>query len=318
MSTEPQPEDVLPERPPPHRIVWMAVRTFLDHGMMDAAAALTYFAMLSLFPALLTIVSVLALVGSPDLPVRAANYLAENGAAPTTVNAVRDVLDAMINTSSGKSGVTFVLALVLALNGSSGAYGAAGRALNRVYGVDEDRSFVKRKITDLIATSVVLLLFGAVLVALFLGGGIADDLFGTIGLGSGAASVWAIARWPLAFGGALLAYGIVYAFAPDVEPRRLSWLSHGAVTAVSIWILGSVGFGLFLQSFPSYGAAYGAFGAAILLLLWLYITANAFLFGAELNATIRRVALTADGGPPFVNPPPVGPRPGAEPTPDTA
>jgi membrane protein len=307
METSAQPEDVAAPRPSRLRIGWMAFKRFMDHGMTDNAASLTYFAMLSLFPALLMTVSLLSLLGSPQLPADAAQYLADNGAAPNTVNSVRDVLDSMVKTSSGQSLVTFVVAVALALNGASGAYAAAGRALNKVHGVDEDRSFVRRKITDLAATLVVLLLLVAVLVALFLGGGVADDLFGKIGLGSTAAAIWSVARWPAAFLAALLAYAIVYAYAPDVEPRKLRWLSPGATVAVAIWLIGSAAFGLFLKASPSYGAAYGAFSAAILLLLWLYITTNAFLYGAELNATIRRVDLTADGGPPFPTPPPSDP-----------
>jgi membrane protein len=101
MDTEPQPRDLVPERPSAPRIAWLAFKRFLDHGMTDNAASLTYFAMLSLFPALLMVVSLLSLLGSPDLPVRAAQYLADNGAAPNTVNSVRDVLDAMVKTSSG-------------------------------------------------------------------------------------------------------------------------------------------------------------------------------------------------------------------------
>lgn len=311
MDTEPQPRDILPDRPSPPRIAWLALKRFLDHGMTDNAASLTYFAMLSLFPALLMVVSLLSLLGSPDLPAEAAQYLADNGAAPTTVDAVRDVLHNMVQTSAGQSILTFLVASALALNGASGAYAAAGRALNKVNGVDEDRSFLRRKLQDLAATLVVLLLLVLVLVALFLGGEIADDLFGTIGLGSTAAAIWAIARWPAAFLAALLAYAVVYAYAPDIEPRRLRWLSPGAVVAVTVWLIGSFGFGLFLRAAPGYGAAYGAFTAAILLLLWLYIATNAFLYGAELNVMIRRLELTAGGGPPFLTPPPG--QPGAEP-----
>lgn len=304
MDTEPQPQDVVPDRPSAPRIAWLAVKRYLDHGMTDNAASLTYFAMLSLFPALLMMVSLLSLLGSPQLPGDAAHYLADHGAAPNTVNSVRDVLDTMVKTSSGQSIVTFVVAIALALNGASGAYAAAGRALNRVYGVEEDRSFLRRKLTDLAATLVVLTLLVLVLVALFLGGGVADDLLGTIGLGSTGAFIWSIARWPAAFLLALLAYGVVYAYAADDDSRTLRWISPGAVVAVVVWLLGSAGFGLFLQASPGYGAAYGVFSAAILLLLWLYITTNAFLYGAELNEMIRRVELTADGGPPFVTPPP--------------
>jgi membrane protein len=304
MDTEAQPQDIVPDRPSAPRIAWLAVKRYLDHGMTDNAASLTYFAMLSLFPALLMTVSLLSLLGSPQLPADAAQYLADHGASPNTVNSVRDVLDKMVQTSSGQSIITFAVAVVLALNGASGAYAAAGRALNKVHGVEEDRSFLRRKLEDLAATLVVLLLLVLVLVALFLGGGVADDLLGTIGLGSTGAFVWSIARWPAAFGCALAAYSLVYAYAPDIEPRERRWISPGAVVAVLVWLVGSAGFGLFLKASPGYGAAYGAFTAAILLLLWLYITTNAFLYGAELNAMIRRIELTADGGPPFVTPPP--------------
>ncbi|MCW2958701.1 MAG: YihY/virulence factor BrkB family protein, partial [Solirubrobacterales bacterium] len=239
MDTSPQPADVAPPRPSPPRIAWMAFKRFMDHGMTDNAASLTYFAMLSLFPAMLMTVALLSLLGSAQLPADAAGYLADHGAAPNTVNSVRDVLEKMVETSSGQSVIAFVVAVALALNGASGAYAAAGRALNKVNGVDEDRSFLRRKVTDLTATLVVLVLLVIVLVSLFLGGGIADDLFGKIGLGSTAASIWSIARWPAAFLIALLAYAIVYAFAPDDEPRELRWLSPGAIVAVLIWLVGS-------------------------------------------------------------------------------
>lgn len=303
----PDPGDLAAARPSRPRIAWMALKQFLDHGMTDNAASLTYFAMLSLFPALLMTVSLLSLVGSAQLPGDAAQYLADNGAAPNTVKSVKDVLETMVKTSSGQSIATFVVAIALALNGTSGAYAAAGRALNKVRGIEEDRSFLRRKVTDIAATLVVIVLIVLVLVALFLGGGIAGDLFSTIGLGSTGALVWSIARWPAAFLLALLAYAIVYAYAPDVEHRKLQWLSPGAIVAVSIWLLGSAGLGLFLKASPGYGAAYGAFTAAILLLLWLYITTNAFLFGAELNATLRRIDATAGAAPPFLTPPPADP-----------
>jgi len=285
------------------RLAWRALSRFRAHHMTDLAASLTYYAMMSLFPALLAAVSLLSLIGSADLAQKAADYLGRHGANPTTTQAIHDVLAKLTSTSASKSGPTFVIGLLLAINGASGAYGAAGRALNRVHGVEEDRSFVRRKLADLGATMIVLLLLVLVVIALFLGGQLATDVFGTIGLGDTGAQVWAVARWPAAIAGASLAYAIVYAYAPDLEHRRLAWHSLGTVTAVGIWILGSFGFGLFLQSFPRYGAAYGAFGTAIILLLWLFITANAFLYGAELNVTVRQERNPADG-PPFLTPPP--------------
>ena len=97
-------------------------------------------------------------------------------------------------------------------------------------------------------------------------------------------------RWPVALVAATVAYGLVYGLAPDVEPRRIRWITPGAVVGVVLWIVLSLGFAIYVQNFSSYGAAYGAFGAAIVLLLWLYLSANAFLFGAELNAELERAA----------------------------
>ena len=311
MSSEPMADD--PPRPSLHRLAWRALASFRAHQMTDNAASLTYYAMLSLFPALLMVVSLLGLFGAADLATRAANYVTDHGADQTTATTVHDVLQKVTDSSGAKAGVSFAIATVLALNGASGAFGAAGRALNKVHAVNEDRGLVRRKATDLGATLCVLALFVVVLVSLFLGGQIARDLFGTIGLGSAAAGVWSIARWPVAFVAALLAFAVVYAIAPDVEPRRLRWISPGAVTAVVIWLVASAAFGIYIKNFSSYGAAYGAFGAAIVLLLWIYLTANAFLYGAELNAAIERADTAGRSGPPMLTPPPAAPGQGRPP-----
>jgi membrane protein len=156
--------------------------------------------------------------------------------------------------------------------------------------VTGDRGFVRGKLIDLGATLLAIALFLVVLVAIFLGGQIAHDLFGKIGLGDTAATIWSSARWPVAVVAAMLAYGLVYRLAPDVRPPQVRWISIGAATGVVLWLVLSFAFGIYVRNFSSYGAAYGAFGAAIVLLLWLYLSANAFLFGAELNAELARQA----------------------------
>ena len=265
-----------------------AGKNFLAHHMTDRAATLTYYAMMSLFPALLLGVTLLGLVGQQGLVTDATNYLLDHGVDPSTANVVRRALQNLVNTSGGALGVTLVISIALALNGASGAFGASGRALNVVYGAEESRGMVRRKLIDVAATLAVIVLFSVVLAAVFLGGEIAHDLFGKIGLGSTAASIWSYARWPVALVAATVAYGVVYGMAPDIEPRKVRWLTPGAVVGVVLWIALSLGFSIYIRNFSSYGAAYGAFGAAIVLLLWLYLSANAFLFGAELNAELER------------------------------
>jgi membrane protein len=275
----------------PSRVVGIAVAAFKryrEQQMTDRAAALTYFAMMSLFPALLVGVSLLGLFGQQGLVQDASNYLLEHGADETTADVVRKTLQNMINSSIGALGATLLVSIALALNGASGAFGAAGRALDVAFGVTEGRGFVRRKLTDLAAALAVIVLFAVVIVATFLGGQIADDLFGKIGLGETAATVWSYARWPAALIAATVAYGLVYRLAPDVRPPTVRWISVGAIVGIALWLLLSFGFSIYLRNFATYGAAYGTFGAAIVLLLWLYLSANAFLFGAAVNAERQR------------------------------
>jgi membrane protein len=273
-----------------HQVLVRAAKSFLAHQMTDRAATLTYYAMMSLFPALLVGVTLLGLFGQQGLVTDATDYLLDHGLDSDTAKVVSKVLENMVNASGGALGATLVVSVLLALNGASGAFGAAGRALNLAYGVEENRGMVRRKLTDLATTLVVIVLFAVVLAAIFLGGQIADDLFGKIGLGSTAATVWSYARWPVALVAATVAYGLVYGVAPNVQPRRIRWITPGAVVGVVLWIVLSLGFSIYVRNFSSYGAVYGAFAAAIVLLLWLYLSANAFLFGAELNAELERGA----------------------------
>jgi membrane protein len=156
---------------------------------------------------------------------------------------------------------------------------------------------------------VVIVLFSVVLVGLFLGGTIADDLLGKIGLGSTAKAVWSIARWPLALVSAMVGYALVYAFAPNVVPRKFRWISPGAAFGVLLWVVLSIAFAVYVKNFSTYGAAYGVFGAAIVLLLWLYLSANALLFGGEVNAELERTERAGRAAPPAPSPPPTAEAP---------
>jgi membrane protein len=293
----------------PVAVTRRALSGFLSHLMYDHAAALTFYAMTSLFPALLLGVSLLSVFGEASLARRAADYLVDRGADEATATVVRQSLDTLLKASTGAVGLVLAVSLLVGIYGASQAFSAAGRSLNVVYMVEERRNALGRTLADIVATLVVIVLFVVVLVSLFLGGGIARDLWGSVGLGDTAAAVWSVARWPAALACALAAYAVIYAFAPDITPRRLRWITPGAVVAVLIWIVASIGLGAYVQNFSTYGAFYGAFGAAIILLLWIYLAANAFLFGAELNAAIERNETVSRSGPPPVSPPPTAEHP---------
>ena len=281
-----------------------AFAQFRRHEMTDVAAALTYYAMMSLFPAIVLGTSLFSLIGDEQTVSNAVDYFARQGADPSTQDAIRKVMDKIVSASGGAVSVALVVSVLIALNGASGAFGAAGRALNRIYGVEEDRGFVDRKLTDLGVTLMIVVLLLVVIAALFLGGGFAEDLLGSIGLGSTASTIWSIVRWPIALGAMLVAYALIYTYAPDVKDQQLRWISPGAVTGVVIWIVASIGFGIYIRNFSSYGAAYGAAGAVIVLLLWLWLSSCAFLFGAELNAELERAERAGAGGPPALTPAP--------------
>jgi membrane protein len=268
-----------------------AFTRFRRDQITDNAAALTYYSLLSLFPALLFCAALLGTFGQQGLIDDAAQYLQDAGAPPETVDAVTSALQSAQN-SRGTAVAALVVGLAISLNGASGAFGAAGRALNKIFRVEEGRGFVRRKVQDLAWTLVVMALALVTFVLLFLGGGLASDVLGKIGLGDTVATVWLYVRWPLALLSTMTIYAIVYYAAPNVEVRRFRWITPGAVASVVLWIVASAVFFFYVSHFASYSATYGAFAGAVILLVWLWVTNVALLYGAELNAVVdlRRAA----------------------------
>jgi membrane protein len=265
-----------------------AFRKFQADEMLDRAAGLTYYMMMSLFPALLVGVSLLGLLGDRSLVTNAVDYARDNGAPAEVTNALQALLTKTVDATGGAVSGALGLGLVIAVYGAAGAFGAAGRALNDIYAVQESRSFVVHKLADIGYTMLVIALTIVALVSVFLGGSLAGDLFGTIGLGDSAASVWRVLRWGVAIGAVLGIYALVFALAPDIAARRRRIVSPGGLVGVGIWILASAGFFFYVSNFGRFGATYGAFAGAVILLLWLYISSVAFLFGAELNSVTDR------------------------------
>jgi membrane protein len=253
--------------------------------MTDRAAGLTYYSLMSLFPALLFGVAALGFFGQAGLITDAAEYLRKAGAPASTVDAVTSALESA-QSQRGTAFTALIVAIATSLYGASGAFGAVGRALNVVWRVQEGRGFVSKKLHDVGWTALLLILIVVIFVLIFLGGDVANDLLGVIGLGDTAASVWMVVRWPAALVFAMLVYAIVYYAAPNVEVPRFQFITPGAVVGVVAWILASAGFFFYVANFSSYSATYGAFAAAVILLVWLWLTNVVLLLGAELNAVI--------------------------------
>ena len=253
------------------------------------AAALTYYALMSLFPTLLLAVSLLGLLGEfPDTYNAIVRHLRHVVPAVTLAPLDTAVLAAL--KSKGTAAAGLVLAIVTALYGATGYLEAARRALNVVFEAPRGRSFARRKLIDVGSTFVLMALVLTTLVLMFAGGGVARGV-----LGPASASVWRIARWPGAFASALLAFSFIYYVTPDVHQRGFRWVLPGALVGVAVWLAASAAFSTYLANFKSFNVTYGSFAAAIILLVWLWLTNVALLFGAEVNAEIERAKEIAEG-----------------------
>lgn len=255
--------------------------------MTDHAAGLTYYALLSLFPALLFGVALLGAFGEETLIPDSIEYMRRAGVPPEAIDPVAELLENTISSDRSTAFFSLVIGLATSLYGASGAFGAVGRALNVIWRQEEGRNFVRKKLNDILWTLVVLVLVIVTFVLVFLGGGLAEDVLGFIGLGSTAADVWSFARWPAALVTAMLIYAIVYFAAPNVKIRKFEWVTPGAIFGVLVWLLASALFFLYVKNFSSYGATYGTFAGAVILLVWLWLTNTVLLFGAEINAAAQ-------------------------------
>jgi membrane protein len=273
-----------------NRTIW----SFYDDQMTQHAAALTYYGLMSLFPAALLALSVLGLVGQyPKTYYAIIGYL--RGVAPHSVLVPLDSSLRAALQSKGTAATALVISVAVALYGTTGALEAARRALNVVMEVEGGRSFLRRKAVDVASTLVLMTLVLVSLVMVFVGGHFARDLLGFIGLGATTARVWNIARWPGALAVAMLVFAFIYYVIPDVHHRSFRSVLPGAAVGVLLWLAASAGFSIYVSRIGDVGAIYGGFTAAIVLVAWLWLTNLALLFGAELNAEIEREKELGEG-----------------------
>ncbi len=263
-------------------VVKRSVVSFYDDQGTHHAAALTYYALMSLFPTLLLAVSLLGLLGEyPQTYEAIIGHL--RSVVPATTLAPLDAAVRAALRSKGTAAAGLVLAIVTALYGTTGYLEAARRALNVVFEARGGRSFIRRKLIDMASTLVLLALVLTTLVLMFAGGGVAREVLGTE-----AASLWRVARWPGAFVTALTVFSYIYYFTPDVQRRAVRTIIPGALAGVAVWLAATAAFSTYLANFKSFNVTYGTFAAAIILLVWLWLTNVALLFGAEINMGIER------------------------------
>jgi membrane protein len=261
-------------------------REFGDDECTDLAAGLTYYAVLSLFPAAIALISLLGVIGQGRTSVDKVTEVLKPLVSPSTLDTVHPAL-VHIADSQG-AGLGLVLGLLGALWSASGYVGAFGRAMNRVYETDEGRPFWKLRPWTILVTLVAILLVALVLVMLIVSGPLADSLGNVIGLGSQAVTVWNVAKWPVIVLVVVLIVAMLYHATPNVKQPRFRWLSVGAFVAIVVWVLASVAFAFYVATFGSYDKTYGSLAGVIAGLLWLWITNVALLFGAELDSELER------------------------------
>src|SRR3954452_8013915 len=293
-------EDVAPDDIP--KPGWKAIlkrtgKEFQNDNLTDWAAALTYYAVLALFPAMIVLVALLGVFGQyPQTTNALLDILRQVGVPGNARDAIKGSIDNVVQ-SKGGAGALLGFGLLGALWAASGYIGAFMRASNAIYETPEGRPIWKLRPLQVLVTLVMTLLFALVLVAIVVSGPLAEAIGDKIGLGHTAVTVWGIAKWPvLAFVVSLMLATLYYA-APNAKLPKFQWISPGAIVALVVWVAASLAFFFYASNFGSYNKTYGTLGGMITLLIWMWLTNVAILFGQELNAEIERGRELAAGKP---------------------
>jgi membrane protein len=269
---------------------------FSEDNLSDWAAALTYYALLSLFPALIALVAVLGLVGDPQSTTSSitdvVTKLGPKSAAQTFAGPIKSITQ-----HKASSGVVLIIGLAVALWSASGYVGAFMRASNVIYETPEGRPFWKLRPLQILVTLAMVLLLAAVTLGITLTGPIVDAVAKPIGVGSEAIAIWNIAKWPILGLLFITMVSLLYYASPNVKLRGFRWVTPGSVLALVVWVLVSAAFAFYVANFASYDKTYGTLGGLVILLIWVWITNLAILFGHQLNAERERSREIAEGVP---------------------
>jgi membrane protein len=289
-ATDGSPDGVAPEvrlnRPIWFYVLRRAARNFLSHRGTDLAAALTYYAVFAIGPALIALVSALGILGRSDQVLAAIFRVVGELAPEGAVQTAEPVIDRI--TSSTAVGLGLALGLAGALWSTSAYVGAFGRTMNTVFQVEEGRPIWKLRPLNLLLTTILLTLVALVATAMVLSGPIAGAIGRGVGLADETVRAWNTLKWPVVLLLVVVVVTLLYYATPNVRRPRVRLLSAGAVVAIGAWVGASVGLAFYVSRFGTYDATYGSLAGVVVFLLWLWVTNVALVFGAELDAEIER------------------------------
>ncbi len=274
------------EKPSWKHVLKRTFREFSRDQSPDLAAGLTYYAVLSAFPGLLAVFSLLGVIGQGPQAADAVLDIVGQIAPGDTVQTLRGPIEELANSPS--AGVALISGIVLALWSASGYVGAFSRAMNRIWEIDEGRPFLKLKPQQLGVTVLAVALVVIAMVLLVVSGPVAQAIGDAVGLGDTAVLVWQIAKWPVLALIIVVLVAVLYYFGPNARQPKFRWISAGALIAIVVLAAATAGFGVYVANFSNYERTYGSFAGVIVFLLWLWIANLALLFGAEFDAELER------------------------------
>ena len=286
-------------------MVKRTIAEFKEDNLTDWAAALTYYGVLSIFPALLVVVSILGVIGESATQPLIDNLgaVAPGSAQEIFTSAIRN-----LQSSQGAAGILVIVGLATALWSASGYVAAFMRASNVIYDIEEGRPIYKTLPVRVVLTLVLLVLLAVSAVGVVATGGLAEKVGDVLGVGGTALDVWAIAKWPVLLLIVSFMFALLYWAAPNVKPTGFRWISPGGLFAVLGWVIASAAFAFYVANFGSYNKTYGALGGVIIFLVWLWISNIMVLLGAEFNAELERGRAIEEGMRPKDKEPYVEPR----------
>jgi membrane protein len=276
------------------RVLKRTALEFRDDNLSDWAAALTYYGLLSLFPALIVLVSILGLFGDPESTTEKVSEIVTQIGPDSAADTFSGPIESITSNRSA-AGILLVVGLAVALWSASGYVGAFMRASNVIYEVPEGRPFWKLRPLQMLVTLAMVILLAMLALALVLTGPVAEAVAEPLGIGDIAVTAWDIAKWPVMLIVAAAMISVLYYASPNARLRGFRWMTPGSAVALIAWLVASGAFALYVANFGSYDETYGSLGGVVVLLVWLWISNLALLFGHQLNAELERDRQLAEG-----------------------